>query len=295
MTREPHSYFALPFHPKSFALISPLSAEDVKRAVLFIHGFNGSARGTWTDFLSLVDHQGAGDWWKDSDLFFLNYQWESVFSQLINNTLTVYKFFRAVFPAPHRALGTDNPFRTPDFNYRDLLLVGHSEGGLLLRKAMVEAAQHDPVVQPLLRSAQAANFSKPAPSGILAARMRLFAPALGGEMLTGLIGIIATLPVISNFLVSSAAKVGMSPASAAVTEARRQTVRYAEITGYECFSAHILWAEKDRIIHAEKYEHDLQCINFPPGTNHVSVCKPTLKYPLPLDFVEAGVEHNACR
>jgi len=125
--------------------------------------------------------------------------------------------------------------------------------------------------------------------------MRLFAPALGGEMLTGLIGIIATLPVISNFLVSSAAKVGMSPASAAVTEARRQTVRYAEITGYECFSAHILWAEKDRIIHAEKYEHDLQCINFPPGTNHVSVCKPTLKYPLPLDFVEAGVEHNACR
>jgi hypothetical protein len=125
--------------------------------------------------------------------------------------------------------------------------------------------------------------------------MRLFAPALGGEMLTGLFGVIATLPVISNALSMSAAKKGMNPSSPAVSETRRQTDHYAYNVPFDCFRAHILWAKHELIIVPEKYERDKECLNLPPGKDHTSVCKPTLRYPLPLDFVELGVNHDACK
>jgi pimeloyl-ACP methyl ester carboxylesterase len=295
MDRVPHSYLLLSAHKKSFALMSPAPGHDVERAIIFVHGFNGSSRGTWTDFLSLVDKQGADEWWRVSDLFFFHYQWASIFSQLINNTLDIYKFIRKIFPKPYDVLGKDNAFRDSEFAYRELVLVGHSEGGLLLRKVMIEAAQRTPSVEAFLAANKNGNSVPPIPAGMLMANMRLFAPALGGEMLSGLFGVIASLPLISSFLRSSAAKSGMNPSSAAVTEARRQTDRYADRLGFDCFRAHILWADDDRDISGEKYEGDKQCLNFPPGTTHTSVCKPTLKYPLPLNFVEMGVEDNACQ
>jgi pimeloyl-ACP methyl ester carboxylesterase len=291
----PHVKFALCEHDKSFGLMATRPPQSVERAVVFVHGFNGSARDTWTDFLSLVDEPGAGEWWAASDLYFFDYQWASVFSQLINNTLGLYKFIRATFPNPTDLLGKENPFRDRSFQYRELMLVGHSEGGLLLRKAILEAAQREQNLQSFLDSNKSGESEPPLAMGLLMAHMRLFAPALGGEMLTGLFGIVASLPIISNFLVSSAAKRGMSPSSAAVTEARKQTDRYADKLPYDCFRAHIIWAENDLVISAEKYEKDKQCLNFPKGTSHTSVCKPTQSYPLPLEFVELGVEHNACQ
>ena len=78
--RVQHTYLTLPNQGKSFMLISDAPEADVKRAVVFIHGFNGSARGTWTDFLSLVDDpQACSVWWEAADLFFYHYQWDSVF------------------------------------------------------------------------------------------------------------------------------------------------------------------------------------------------------------------------
>ena len=37
--------------------------------------------------------------------------------------------------------------------------------------------------------------------------------------------------------------------------------------------AHILWADNDAIVNGERYRKDSQWNNFPPGTNHISVCK----------------------
>lgn len=289
MQSRPHSYISFDAFDKSFALVSAAPTGDVERAVVFVHGFNGSARDTWTDFLSLVDDEGAGRWWELSDIFFFDYKRASVFSQLINNTLEVYRFIHSVFPQPFDLFKTNNPFRDKDFQYRELFLVGHSEGGLLLRKAVIEAAQRDPAVQIFLQASKFGKVDPPEPTGLLLAKLRLFAPALGGEMLTGIYGVTASLPIISNALSSSAAKQGMSPSSAAVTEARRQTDHYAYSLPFECFRAHIVWAEEDLIISAEKYERDRHGLSFPSGTSHTSVCKPTWNYSLPLDFVESGV------
>src|ERR1039458_259843 len=226
--RTQHSYVALPQHSKCFVLLSDAPESDVKRAVVFIHGFNGSAKGTWTDFMSLVDDpQASTNWWEAADLFFFDYQWDSVFRQLTNNTLKIYKFIEEIFPKPE-IIGRAYAYRCQSFEYDELFLVGHSEGGLLLRRVIVEAAQRDTGIGTFMRDSRYTEISQPAAAGILKAKMRLFAPALGGDMQSGLVGVLASLPVVSNALSASAAKKGMDQGAPSVTEARRLTDRYAD-------------------------------------------------------------------
>jgi hypothetical protein len=294
--RVQHAKVSLPNFNKSFALMSEAPPSTVKRAVIFVHGFNGSARATWTDFLSLVDDsETCSDWWQPSDLYFFHYQWASVFHPLINNTLDIYKFVRSVFPTPESVLVKGNAYREPEFRYEELVLVGHSEGGLLLRKVIIKAAERDKAVEDFMAASIYGKAAEPELNGILLARMRLFAPALGGEMQTGLIGILASLPVVSHALSASAARKGMNPASAEVTEPREITNEYAKYLLFDCFRAHILWAERDSIISGEKYTKDKECLNPPPKTSHTSVCKPRMNYPLPLNFVEDGVDRYECQ
>lgn len=291
-----HTYRHLPSHEKSFALLSSEESADVVRAVVFIHGFNGSASKTWTDFLSLVDDDVPNTgWWKPSDLFFFDYQWASVDHQLVNNTIEVFKFARAVFPQPEKVLGPDNGFRPESFRYKELVLVGHSEGGLLIRRAIIEAAQDDEEITALIAADRGVTSDLPPPRGLLTASVRLFAPALGGAKITGLLGVLTSLGPIAAALAGSASKSGMEPTSPAVTQPRTQTDRYAERLPYACFRAHILWAHTDRIIIGEKYTLDKHCRTFPDGTDHVSVCKPTINYLLPLSFVERGANHDGCK
>jgi hypothetical protein len=171
-------------------LLSDAAEDEVKRAVIFIHGFNGSARGTWTDFISLVDDPStASDWWERADLFFFDYQWDSIFRQLTNNTLTIYKFVNNVFPKPE-AIGRAHSFRSDVFEYDNLTLVGHSEGGLLLRRVIVRAAQLDASIDAFMEKSLYEKATRPEPEGMLKADIRLFAPALGGDMQSGIVGIL---------------------------------------------------------------------------------------------------------
>jgi pimeloyl-ACP methyl ester carboxylesterase len=290
-----HLYREIPRHKDSFALISTAEAETVERAVVFVHGFNGSARSTWTDFVSLIDSVEERSWWERSDVFFFHYRMASVFRQVSRNATTLLDFLEQIFPAPPPELfqSYSVSLRSQQ-RYRYLTLVGHSEGGLLLRKAIVEAAGYDDRLEEYRVSATRSTDAEPAAEGILVAELRLFAPAIGGEALTGLRGVLANSPVISPFLTVSAAKTSMAPASSPVNITRAQTEHYSKFLRMPCFRAHILWADNDSIILAEKYLRDRACRNISPLTNHVSVCKPSLLYLLPVHFVERGVVNGRC-
>ena len=47
--RVQHTYLTLPNQGKCFTLLSGAPEAQVERAVVFVHGFNGTARGTWAD------------------------------------------------------------------------------------------------------------------------------------------------------------------------------------------------------------------------------------------------------
>ncbi|HEX7359596.1 MAG TPA: hypothetical protein VF283_03805 [Bryobacteraceae bacterium] len=295
--RRGHVFASVPGWKRSFALLSEAAADEVTRAVVFVHGYSGKARSTWTDFLSLVDDDRiAGLWWETSDLFFYDYFWRSMFRRVGENALDLFHFVHDVFPKPPQALfdGGGTSIRR-DFSYRELTLVGHSEGGVLIRKIILHAADRN---APLVAWRRTPEASRPAvlpkPDGILVANVRLFAPALGGEALAGMMGVIASLPIISSALHASAAKLDLAPGATAITSARRYTDEWSKAVDLECFKAHIVWAAHDFVVDPEKYLDDLQCTRSPKGTDHASVCKPTRQYPFPVTFVERGVEYDKC-
>lgn len=280
--------------PKSFALLSE-AKEDVERAVIFVHGFDGHAKKTWTDFLSLIDDQYASAWWEGSDLFFYHYQWASMFRKVSRNKFDVLKFVNHVWPNPPNALFTvGGASLRQDVQYEELFLVGHSEGGLLLRKIIVDLADKNTAIQQYRPQRNAPQTSEPSPAGILQAKLRLFAPAIGGETISGLLGVLSRTPIVSTVAGSVPAKLSLGATSSAVTSARDSTDEYSDYLKMECFRAHILWADNDSIIEPDRYKRDLECVNPPAGTTHTSVCKPTKQYKYPLEFVEEGVVDGKC-
>jgi hypothetical protein len=287
-----HLRSKIPDHKGSFALLSSAGASEIARAIVFVHGFNGAAASTWTDFLSLVgDDNAASRWWQNADLYFYHYRWNSVFQRIGQNSDQLFNFVNHIFPVPPDALFKVGSISLrPQFRYRELVLVGHSEGGLLLRKVVLEAANRDKRLDAYLRTKREDRVGEPAPEGLLLGQLRLFAPAIGGEALTGWIGLILNSSLVAPFLGMSSAKKGLETQSTPIRSAREYTDDWAEHFAMECFRAHILWAEHDLVVEPEKYKRDRHCTKSPPGTDHSSVCKPNRKYLRPLQFVEKGVE-----
>ena len=292
-----HVWTPITNQKKSFALMSAANASSIERAVVFVHGFSGNAKTTWSDFLSLVDDDAtATRWWENADLYFYHYYWNSIFQRIGYNSDQLFKFLNRIFPQPEPGFfQTAEMSLRPGFQYKELTLVGHSEGGLLLRKVVLEAANRERALQNYVRS-KASNPAavQPNPTGLLVAQLRLFAPAIGGEALSGLLGVISSLPVISSVLRSSSAKQGLGATAEPVRAARDYTNYWAQQVTMECFQADILWAEHDSIVDREKYQFDHHCTNSPPGTDHSSVCKPKKDYLLPIEFAEKGVNSASC-
>lgn len=295
VSRFPHVWSEVPGFKKSIAYLSSANSEDIDRAVVFVHGFSGDAKSTWADFLSLVEDKATSRWWETADLYFLNYWWDSIFQRIPKNTNTFRRFLEYVFPKPPQELfeAAEMSLR-PSFEYKELTLVGHSEGGLIVRKVILDVADMDVRLDLYMRNRLLTPMNEPDPEGIEVAKLRLFAPALGGEALTGLPGIITHSAIIAPFLHASAAKSGLSETSSSVTTARSSTDRYTDHLAMGCFRAHILWADNDAIVNGERYRKDPVCSNNPPGTSHVTVCKPNGKYQRPLTFVEKGVVNGKC-
>jgi pimeloyl-ACP methyl ester carboxylesterase len=290
-----HVAASIPGYSKSFALLSAANVGDINRAVVFVHGFSGSSRGTWADFVSLVDDKATSRWWETADLYFFHYWWESIFKRIPRNTNTFTNFLGYLFPSPPAGLfDAAEMTPRPGFQYKNLTIVGHSEGGLIVRKVIVDSADADQRLENYMLQRLVAPMREPAPEGIEVAEVRLFAPAIGGESVTGLLGIVTHCAVIAPFLRLSPAKGGMDATSSSVTVARNSTDRYTSHCLMSCFRAHILWADNDSIVNGERYQRDYQCQNIPPGTTHTSICKPNKAYLRPLTFVEAGVVNGKC-
>jgi hypothetical protein len=295
VSRFPHVRSGIPRFKRSIAYLSTANVADVDRAIIFLHGLSGGASSTWSDFLSLVDDKETSRWWETADLYFYHYWWDSIFKRISKNTNTFEQFLEFVFPNPPRELfEAAGMTLRPAFEYKHLTLVGHSEGGLILRQVILNVADADTRLEKYMRDRMVTPTKEPDPQGIEVANLRLFAPALGGESLTGPLGIIAHCAVIAKFLHASAAKTGMAETSPSVTRPRSSTDDFTYHLAMECFRAHILWADDDAIVNGERYRKDPECKNLPPGTSHVTVCKPNRRYRRPLTFVENGVINGKC-
>ncbi len=285
----------IPDFGNSFVRISNASQENVDRAIVFIHGFDGGADTTWGALVDLVDDANySSTWWDSADLYFYDYNYESKFRKISRNKLRIAAFINSIFPTPMEEImsGADPSLRQ-DFSYKYLTLVGHSEGGLILRKVIADAATKNTDVQRYIQHFKTpqggSSMAEPEVYGVLRAALRLFAPAIGGEAVTGLLGVLARLPFIKLGTGSVAARVSMASTSPAVSTARHLTEEYTDYLTMGCFRADIIWADIDHVIEPEKYKQDLECQEPPPETDHMSICKPTAYYLVPISFIESGL------
>jgi hypothetical protein len=260
-----------------------LSHSQPERLVVFVHGFWGGALKTWQRF---PEGGLTRRWWRASDMLFIGYP-----SGSENITGTADRLCRQLprfFPnlpqgvLEERGASVRPPAESP---YSELLLVGHSLGGVVVRRALCEAA-HSWLEQ------RKVDAQAPRPP-LLEAETRLFSPASAGFRPSGRLGQIKATPLLWLFcrikLQGSSAFNDLQEGSQILIGTQKRTEEFLSQYSNElcALRACILWANPENIVVTERYTSD-HCSCAADGTNHLSVCKPSDTYQIPWRFVETG-------
>jgi pimeloyl-ACP methyl ester carboxylesterase len=271
---------------KSYAMELPSQA---KAAIVFVHGFAGSPTGTWCDFHHLSEEYAPDyPWWKDLDLFF--YKYDSTRKPILYNAVRFRTFLmQTLSGSSDESVGYQTEIK---WKYAKLLLVGHSEGAVVIRRMVLDRIE---AIEKLGR--KRGLDGQPLASWIdqestrdliFNARLYLFAPACAGTNFSGLLGFVDSVSSLFSAIASSSVVrnelVKNSPILTGLqtgTEAAHKDHRAIAV-----FSAEILFGTDDHVVYVDKYGCDEIVEPYAEDHNHVSVCKPRYIYKRPLEFVK---------
>ena len=272
----------IPGYGASHALLSKEAASDT--AIIFVHGFWGKPTSTWGDFSELArEYTPDYPWLATSDIFL--YAYDSLNTPIRYNTKRLNDFVNTVWDSSwQEATVREHP------KYEDLILVGHSEGGVLIRRLILDryetiklateganpgADAH--ALDVLLAPALASDV-------VLAAHLRLFAPACMGTNFSSYAAL-ASLPLIASAAAANALVKGeLLPESPILHNLKRGTEKAHErFPQIRSFFIQPLFGVPDEIVYSESYNEEK--LLWEPGCNHRSVCKPTYTYKRPLGFI----------
>lgn len=259
-----------------------LSHSQPRRLVVFVHGFWGGAVKTWRNF---PDSGRLREWWRSADMLFVGYPSgkESISGTAYRLVKQLPRFF-PMLPQDlleERGVSLRSRSTRP---YSELLLVGHSLGGVVVRRALCEAARSWIDLDTLHH-----QTSRPA---LLDADVRLFSPASAGFRPSGLLGQVHATPLWSLIrlkLQSSSAFNDLQQGSQFLSDTRKRTEVLVTLhpTQLSALRARVLWANPDNVVVTETYTTDYSP-HSADWTNHTTVCKPCETYLAPWNFVERG-------
>jgi len=261
-----------------YASLNPI----VDTAAVFVHGFSGDEERTWRDFQTMIDEdQGFASW----DAYFVGYP--STREQIGVTAYKLNKLIHEIFPQPPPQIferrvdyaSVEVQIRRNVSPYNGLVLIGHSQGGVVIRKAVLEEAKdalHDGSVQD--------------DDPLFGADLVLFAPALFGMFLSGWKGFVSATSaakLISPALTGSPSFKELQPGSQFLVRLENETSALARDNPGKvaALSARIAWATRDEIVQGGlRYSCD-PAYKVLEG-NHSSVCKPNAHFLKPLLFVQ---------
>ena len=237
--------------------------DNPRNLIVFIHGFIGNATTTWYDFPMLVRSYPE---FSDSDIVFYGY--DSVTGHVSHKSLHFYNFLVELIEKKLRINSLIE--RHNEYDYEKIIFAAHSLGSIVLRRGLLFA--------------KAGNRN-----WLNRTRMLLFAPAHKGaspnriiyDSLSSYAKVLAgmtklALPVFEN----------LEPASQTIRSLTNDSNLYINAGQGDFTRAFaVIWAETERYVHPENF-----CIDpppeMPPGTNHFSVCKPSVpNYMKPFDIL----------
>lgn len=250
---------------------SQLSRErNPTRCILFVHGFTGHPLKTWREFDRPIE---AAGWWGASDLVFFGYA--STQEEIRYTSETLVEFLHNFLPRRSAEVACLAALEPPTHDYKELVLVGHSQGGLVVRHAVLQALWE--LTSP---ESPSGAWEDEATANLIAnARVRLFAPAIFGARPAGLkemalqsfgLGTVARM-----VLGGSPSYQEMQQGSSLLTYLAESTTERAQAhPKVSSLRARIAWATKDRVVMPNgQYTFDPASSSI-GGTDHGSVCKP---------------------
>lgn len=290
-TTEHHETWLTEIQKGTYALLS--DSDDVDAAVIFVHGFLGDPQGTWLNFQEFIcasDQDSAS--WSSCDVFFFAYP--SFHKDITESAQDLLNFISRIFPEPPDSIFHLNKHvpTLPDMSvdlssrkptYKVLVLVGHSEGGVVIRRSV--------------DLAHGWEQSMPVCSNVLQARLALFAPAHRGVKLSGWIGAclaIGRVDAVAAPILRSSPAFSEMKDKELLKEIESHTSDYlkeaaAKKITVEALQAHVVYGEHEPVVVKGFYTSDC----FHPSIkdkSHSSVCKPRTGYKPPIDFVMRRVK-----
>jgi hypothetical protein len=241
-----------------------------RKGILFIHGFSGDAIRTWSDFHELLPGSSkcAG-----SDMFFYGY--DGLRAEM-NASASIFRaFLDRLFGATNAFVADNIPpsaQRADDFGYDELVIVAHSLGAVIARRALLDATR---------------NKS----DWVTKTKLILYAPAHKGAKVADL-----ALEVASSFTFLKLFGIGvrfesplideLKPESRALKNLLEDTVTATKDGANRHLVARkVVIAEYEKIVENERFGEDPPPDTI-PDTTHTTVCKPSKDFLQPLALLE---------
>jgi alpha-beta hydrolase superfamily lysophospholipase len=244
------------------------------RLVIFVHGFGGKPLETWLRF---PDGASTRPWWRESDLLFAGY--DSTSGTIKGFADNLRHELPAFYPTRRRdLLEVDGAEVCEPADYTELVIVGHSLGGVVVRRAVCDA----------IRDSQEGTSG----SLFATATVRLFSPATAGFRPAGKLGMLFETKVFRKIamikLRRSQAFTELERTSPFLEDTRTTTEDLAHDDPSSApLHPRTLWAYDDEVVEARDYKTDPVSDSI-EKVNHSDVCKPQSAYVAPWDYVETG-------
>lgn len=218
--------------------------------IVFVHGFNGSSTDTWDEFPALIK---SSDRYSNHDVIFYGY--DSLKKQANNSALEFYNFLKVIAEGDSMQLGYQRDRKT---EYQSIVIVAHSLGSIIVRRALL-------------------NAKAELQSWLFLTRMVLFAPAHRGARVQKIVS--ESLPLVGRIIVGLGflgvpILDDLRPDSQTIVNLIADTENLLNQNQGDFTIAHrVIWAEKERVVHNERFCQDPIAIEVNDKT-HTKVCKP---------------------
>lgn len=252
------------------------SYRPAQSLLVFVHGFGGDATSTWRGFPGFLtsDPQLAS-----TDVIFYGYNAKTDAAN--PSALAFLAFLELVLASPTAfmkdILGESS--RNPNQEYQRIVVVAHSLGAVVIRRALLWAAQK---AHPWVQRIRMVLFA-PAHNGAYAA-------VLASNFLTGDSGWFLAKVLGHAALYKVPLLQDLQPGSVILTSLLNDTraalaaVGAAAAPPTHLAAEAVVWAQDDRVVINAPFERDRipELFN---GKDHLSVCKPSPDFRGPMDVV----------
>lgn len=234
------------------------------KALVFIHGFNGSSSSTFGDFHTEFRYRPE---YAGYDVYFFSY--DSMFKQIANSALHFLKFLKAIHDDINSVIKSSGVKVTRNNHYSKIVIVGHSLGAVVTRQALNDGYD-----------AKESWLNK--------CELIFFAPAHMGarEEVTSFVNFPSFLKCLGPFtkyVVVTLSQLVNQNIIILPMIAKCNTIITLGITSYTV-AKKIVWADGERVVKNVKFLQDPNA-EILPG-NHTRVCKPTKSFEDPFKEVE---------